>query len=339
MKKSLILVPLAAVLAFGYFHIAGRMELARSEGALAGAMTSSGPTINTAVLMDDVRTLASPAFGGRRTGSDGSKLAQAYIARRFTEIGLQPFGTSYVQPFSFTQTSVKALFTKDKPYKSEYPSAANIIGFIKGSKYPDRYMVVSAHYDHLGTRDGKIYAGADDNASGVAAMLAVAAAFKAQPPENTIVFAAFDAEELGKRGAQAFLGSLPFGRDKLALNLNLDMVSRNDSNEIWVSGLYHNPSLKALVQDAAQRSTVRVKVGHDKPIYLAGKVEDWTDSSDHGAFHDAGVPYLYFGVEDHADYHQSTDTVEKINPDFYTSTTSLLVDVVRTADSKLASVK
>lgn len=339
MKKSLIVVPLAVALAFGYFHVAGRMELARSEVPLAGAMTSSGPTVNTAVLMDDVRTLASPAFGGRRTGSDGSRLAQAYIVKRYSEIGLQPFGTSYVQPFSFTQTSFKALFTKDRPYRSEYPSAANLIGFIKGSKYPDRYMVVSAHYDHLGTRNGKIYAGADDNASGVAAMLAVAAAFKAQPPENTIVFAAFDAEELGKSGAHAFIGSLPFGRDKLALNVNLDMVSRNDSNEIWASGLYHNPSLKALVQDAAGRSTVRVKVGHDKPIYLAGKVEDWTGSSDHGVFHDAGLPYVYFGVEDHADYHQSTDTAEKINPDFYTSTTSLLVDVVRTADSKLASVK
>ena len=339
MKKSWIIVPLVVVLGFAYFHVAGRMELGRSATPLQGTLTSSGPTVNTAILMEDVRTLASPAFGGRRTGSDGSKLAQAYIAKRFTDIGLQPFGASYVQPFSFSHTSLKGLVTPGKPYKTEYPSAANLVGFIKGSKYPDRYIVVSAHYDHLGTRNGQIYAGADDNASGVAAMLAVAASFKTAPPEHTIVFAAFDSEELGKRGAQAFIGSVPFGRDKLVLNVNLDMVSRSNSNEIWASGLYHNPRLKALVEDAAKRSTVRVKAGHDKPVYLAGAVEDWTDSSDHGAFHDVGVPYLYFGVEDHADYHQSTDTAEKINPGFFTSTASLLVDVVRTADSKLAIIR
>ena len=338
MKKRFIGVSIVA-LAVTYIFVVGKLEAARIAAPLDSAAVASGPAVDSATLMEDVRRLASPSMKGRRTGTEGSKLAQAYISGRFAQIGLQPYSASYVMPFSFTHTSIKALVGVGKSYKTRYPFAANLVGYIKGSVEPGRIMVVSAHYDHLGERNGVIYPGADDNASGVGAMLAIAAYFKQHPPVNTIVFVAFDAEELGLKGAEAFVAALPFPREKLAMNLNLDMVSRNDNKEIWVAGVFHNPLLKDLVAAAAKRSAIKVKMGHDKPLLFAGTVEDWTGSSDHGPFHAAGVPFLYFGVEDHADYHQPTDVAEKINAQFYGQVTSLLIDVAATADLKLQMLK
>lgn len=338
-RRIIIIVASLAVLAIAYILMVEKIETARIATPLEGGTVISGPAVNTPVLMADVRALASPVFKGRLTGTGGSKLAQAYISKRFSEVGLQPYGAGYTVPFGFTRTSIGNLLRSGKTYKSEYPDATNVVGFIRGSKAPNRVMVVSAHYDHLGERGGAVYAGADDNASGVAAMLAVAAHFKQHPPLHTVVFVAFDAEELGSGGANAFLKALPFPREQLAFNLNLDMVSRNDSNEVWASGLYHNPSLRYLVAAAARHSTVKVRTGHDKPMLMAGRVEDWTYSSDHRSFHAAGVPFLYFGVADHADYHQPTDVAEKIDPAFYSKVTSLLIDVALMADHNLQSIQ
>ncbi|MET0858304.1 MAG: M28 family peptidase, partial [Telluria sp.] len=130
------------------------------------------------------------------------------------------------------------------------------------------------------------------------------------------------------------LAALPFPKAQLALNLNLDMVSRNERNEIFVSGTRYNPSLIPLVAKAAARSTVGVKLGHDLP-QQKGSTDDWTNSSDHGPFHQAGVPFLYFGVEDHADYHGPGDTFARIEPAFFTSVANLLVDVAATVDIDL----
>lgn len=333
-RRLLLIVPIVLALAAGYYHLAGKAERERIAPVLPFAQTlpADAPVVDSAQLMRDVSTLASPAFEGRRTGTPGGLKARAYIQGRFQELGLTPFGEGYVKPFSFTQTSLKRLLTPGKPYKIDYPDAANVIAFIKGGKTPERFIVVSAHYDHLGVRDGKIYAGADDDASGIAAMLALAAHFRQHPPEHSIVFAAFDGEELGLRGAAAFVSALPFPREQLVMNLNLDMVSRSDEKAIYAVGTNYTPALKALVAQAAARSTVKVRLGHDRSILVAGAVEDWTQSSDHGPFHDAGVPFLYFGVDDHADYHQPTDTADKIDPVFFADVTRLLIDVAGLMD-------
>ena len=287
--------------------------------------------VNQTALMDDVRTLSSAPFAGRRTGSEGNRLAQAYLVKRFAQLGLKPFGAGYAMRFAFAEKNAKPSAGKAAP-------GVNLVGYIPGSKEPGRYIVVSAHYDHLGVHDGLVYLGADDNASGVAAMLAVAEHFRKNAPLHTIVFAAFDAEEQAMQGARAFVKALPFARDKLLMNLNLDMVSRNDNNEIWAAGLHHYPALKEIVAAAAARSSVTVKLGHDVPV-PAKPDDDWTLSSDHGAFHKAGVPFLYFGVEDHADYHRPGDSADKINPVFYAKVANLLVDVAVTADQKLGAMK
>jgi Zn-dependent M28 family amino/carboxypeptidase len=320
-----------------YFAIVSHMEARRiaTPLAAANAAVAAQPALDGARLLADVRTLSSAEFGGRRTGSDGSRKAQAFLQSRFEALGLKHFGATYAVPFAFTHTSIKGLVTPGRPFKTAYPSAVNYIGYIPGRATPERFIVVSAHYDHLGEKAGKLYPGADDNASGVAAMLAIAAWFKAHPPRHSIVFAAFDGEELGLRGARAFLAALPFAKEQLALNLNLDMVSHNDNNEIFVAGTSYTPSLKPLVAQAAARHTVKVRLGHDRSMLVAGSVEDWTDSSDHGPFHEAGVAFLYFGVEDHADYHAASDTYEHINPAFFSSVANLLVDVAATLDANL----
>jgi hypothetical protein len=335
--SRLLRVTALFAVAGAWWLVASRLELARIATPLpsAPAAGTAAPVIDSARLLDDVRTLASAEFGGRRTGSDGSRKAQAFLRGRFEALRLKPFGLAYAEPFGFTHTSMKGLITPGLPYKTAYPAAANYIGYIAGSARPERFIVVSAHYDHLGLKAGTLYPGADDNASGVAAMLAIAAWFKDHPPRHSIVFAAFDGEELGLQGARAFLAALPFPKEQLALNLNLDMVSHNDNNEIYVAGTRYTPAFKPLVARAAARSTVRVKLGHDRSALLAGAVEDWTGASDHGPFHDAGVPFLYFGVEDHADYHAPGDTFEHINGAFFARVASLLADVAATLDTNL----
>ena len=339
MKKILCGMLLAAAALGAYLALAQRAELERIARPLPGAARDAGGPVDQTILLDDVRTLASDAFEGRRTGSAGSRKAQAYLRQRFRALGLMSFGAQkgaaheaannadYAQPFAFRTRSVKKLFVPGQPYQTDYPEAVNLIGYLRGSAAPDKFLVVSAHYDHLGVRQGRLYPGADDNASGVAALLAVAAYFKAHPPRHSVIFAAFDGEELGLRGARAFMAAPPVPRAQLIANLNLDMLAHNDSNEIVAVGAYPWPVLKALLGEAAGRSAVRVLAGHDRPLLVAGMVENWNDSSDHAPFNDAGIPFLYFGVADHADYHAPSDTFEHINPAFFGRVANLVVDV------------
>ncbi|MDB5959524.1 MAG: Peptidase [Massilia sp.] len=341
MKTSRLAILACLLVAAGAFVVAhdkdsGTVVSLPAAGGPTAAAVAAPAVVDSARLFGDVRTLASVEYDGRRTGTPGSHKARAYLQQRFSELGLTPFGAAYAQPFSFTHTSIKGLFMPGRPFRTEYKDAANYVGYIKGSASPEKFIVVSAHYDHLGRNNGLLYPGADDNASGVAALLAVAAYFKSHPPLHTIVFAAFDGEEIGLRGAKAFINALPFPRAQLALNLNFDMVSHNDRNEIFAAGTSYTPSLQPVVAEAARRHGVNVKLGHDHGRLLpGGEAEDWTDSSDHGPFHDAGIPFIYFGVEDHRDYHQSTDTFENINQPFFSAVANLLVDVAATADRTL----
>lgn len=327
MKKVLVLLPVAVAMLVAAVYFVG----VGITPALSTSSTVARPQIDQAALMRDMQTLSSAPYAGRRTGSAGSKLAQTYLAGRFEQIGIAPFGTSYAMPFSFTHI--------EDSISTRYPSALNLVGHIKGATHPERMLLVSAHYDHIGVRDGVVFPGADDNASGVAAMLAIASHFKANPPQNTIVFAAFDAEELGLQGAHALLKAAPFPLGHLKFNLNLDMVGRNDKNEIFAAGTSYSPALQPMVAEVAAGSALKVRLGHDRPAPGAGGVEDWTHSSDHGPFHAAGIPFLYFGVEDHADYHAAGDTADKIKPAFYAEVTRLLIRMAVKLDQNLERIR
>ena len=122
--------------------------------------TAQSQTIDRAKLLSDIKTLSSEKFEGRRTGTPGNKLAADYISKRFREIGLRSYQEGFRHTFTF----------KDRAEESK--SGTNLIAYVKGRT--DKVIVVSAHYDHLGINGSSLYYGADDNASGVGAMLAFA---------------------------------------------------------------------------------------------------------------------------------------------------------------------
>src|SRR5262245_51160370 len=133
------------------------------------------PRLDAASLLADVETLSSPDFAGRRADTDGGRRARAFVLERFERLGLEAAVPGYLQPFSFTHRSIRALWRRDRPFVLEFKDAANVLGLVRGTRDPDRFLLISAHYDHLGIRKGDLYPGADDNASGVAALLGMAA--------------------------------------------------------------------------------------------------------------------------------------------------------------------
>ena len=288
------------------------------------------PVLDRRTLFADLEALADPALQGRQTGSAGGIAARAHIAAAFEAIGLRPAGTSgYLQPFSFSVRRSGAIVGPG-PFRRTYHDAANIVGRLEGTDPAKRPIVVSAHYDHLGVVDGVVYPGADDNASGVAGLLAVARAMKSRTHRHPLVFVAFDAEELNLRGAKAFVRD--GGNQRVALNVNLDMISRNAGHEIYVAGTSHTPSLRPPLESLQSRTAATIRFGHDTPDLGAG---DWTMLSDHGAFHEAGVPFVYFGVEDHEDYHRPTDTLDRVDRRFFADVTALVIEAVVALDREL----
>jgi len=252
--------------------------------------------------IDDIRILSADDMQGRAPGTPGSEKARAYILSRFAEIGLSPVGGAFEQSFEFSKRDGTKL------------RGVNLVARIKGKK-PGKAMVVSAHYDHLGVRNGEIYNGADDNASGVAGLLAVAEAFKANPPKHDVIFAVVDAEESGLRGAKAFAAAPPVPMETIALDVNFDMLSKNAKNELYVSGASPFPFLKPILVKVAATAPVTLKLGHDTDA--DGKENNWTTQSDHYAFGEKGVPWVYFGVEDHPEYHKPTDDFATVPQDFF----------------------
>jgi hypothetical protein len=307
-------------------------------GASAQIAQQPAPGIDGNALVAAVTTLASAEFEGRRTGTEGNAKARAWIEQRFRELALQPFADSFLMPFRVTRDA-GARERDDRPRQDRgagdsLADGVNVVGLCRGTGAADNgLIVVSAHYDHLGVRDGAVYPGADDNASGVAVILELARQCRPSSWSHDVVFVAFDAEEQGLKGARAFVASPPIPKKQIALNVNLDMVSRSAKREIYVAGTYHRPALKTVLEPVARRSSVTVLFGHDKPA--AGGHDDWTLQSDHGAFHAAGIPFVYFGVEDHPDYHKPSDTADKIDFVFLGRVAATIRDAVTALDRAL----
>ena len=260
-------------------------------------------------LWNDLLVLSHDSLEGRKTATEGSKKAQYYIISRFLQIGLETIGSKFSHQFTPSRSSLNT------------DTATNLIGYLPGSS--DQIILITAHYDHLGIKNGQIYNGADDNASGVSVILFIAQYFMKTKPAHSLLFVAFDAEESGLLGAKAFIKDPPVDLEKIILNINLDMVSRSSNNQIYACGVYHYPLLGPYLSAVDHKGPVQLLLGHDEPE--SGK-HDWTYSSDHGPFHRRGVPFLYFGVEDHADYHRSSDTVDKIDQEFFFDVARLILE-------------
>ena len=322
-----------------WMQVAGYLEARRIDlqrGARPPVATQPAALrVDSERLMTTVQTLAEARFEGRRTGTPGGLAARAWILERMKAAGLQPVSGSYLFPFHFTHLSIKGIVDPERAFKTEYTDAANVVGQCVGVDTKAPVMFVTAHYDHIGIRGGMMYPGADDNASGVAVMLEIAEYCHRSPFQRTVVFAAFDAEELGLQGSQAFLMTPPIPKARIALDVNLDMVSRSDKRELFAAGTYQYPKFRPSLEDVAKRAPITLLFGHDKPVTVAGGVEDWTSQSDHGSFYKAGIPFIYFGVEDHADYHRPSDTADKISRGFFVDAAETILEAAIALDRVL----
>lgn len=277
--------------------------------------TDDEPLVNGKALLKHVKTLSSDIYEGRRTGTKGGIKAKDYIVNQFHTSQVLPFKDGYEQAFSFE--------IRGKIYRG-----VNVLGLIKGTESTNKYIVISAHYDHEGIKKGEIYNGADDNASGVSALFAFAEYFKTNPPKHSVVLAAFDAEELGLQGAKYFVRNATIPHHKIAVNLNMDMISRSDKNELFAVGTRYNKKFKYLISNLEPVNSVKLRMGHD-----GGDGRDnWTHSSDHAPFFKKDIPFLYFGVEDHEDYHEPTDDYKNIHPEFYKEAVAVIISVFEKID-------
>lgn len=303
--------------------------LALVVAGCAGAQASSTPAadaraipaLDSAQLLGDLFRLADDSMAGRAAMTPENAKARAYLVGELRRLGLAPIGASYEQPFAMPR--------RNRP---DSVKGVNVVAQVRGSRFPDRVIVVSAHFDHVGTRNGNVYNGADDNASGTAALLQMAAHFQRHRPQHTLVFAFFDAEEMGLLGARAFVAAPPVPLAQIAANVNMDMVARGDNGSLWAVGTAPHPVMKPIVEALVPDAPVTLKMGFDTGT---GR-DNWTSLSDQGAFHAQGIPFVYFGVEDHADYHEPSDDPEKVNAGWYYNAARTIAAFVTRLDAAVA---
>jgi len=278
------------------------------------------PVIDSAATWRTLSDLAADSMQGRRIGTHGSAMARALLVQRLTRAGLVPIVPGYQQRF--------AVSGRDSAVRE----GVNVLALVRGAD-TSRLLVVSAHYDHVGVRNGDVYNGADDNASGTAVVLALAEWYAQHPPRHSMVFAFFDGEESGLLGSRAFIAAPPVTRARIAADVNLDMVARLDKNELYAAGASPYPFFRPLLVATAAGAPVKLLLGHD--TNAAGPGENWTGQSDQGAFQAEGIPWIYFGVEDHPDYHRPTDDVERVNAGRFIASARTIADFVHRLDGAL----
>jgi len=297
-------------------------------------------TINSQKLLENAQILSHDSMEGRGFSKPGSVKAQKFIEKKFREAGLLKYqNENYIIPFNYTFKSKKRhdVFPVKNPesnysnVKDTNASGANIIGFLKGQT--NKTIVITAHYDHLGIINNKIYNGADDNASGVSALFTIANYFKNKPTKHNLLFAAVDGEEIGSIGTEVFLKNYK-DKKNIAININMDMISHSDYYpELYACGIFYNPILKKPLEDI-KSNEIKFLFGHDDPGNL--EQTDWTLSSDHKVFYREKIPFLYFGVEDHKDYHRPTDKYATINTTFYIEVVKVIIQSIENLDIYLA---
>lgn len=253
----------------------------------------------------DIDYLAGPALAGRLTGTAGNDSAAEFIARRYAALGLLPMAPRYMQRF------VARPIVKDGPSPS-LPTQ-NVYALLHGTDPSLRgeYIVVGAHFDHLGTStDGAldpddklaVRRGADDNASGTAAVLELARLFAHAPARRSIIFTNFSGEEEGLLGSQYFVEHAPVPLDSIDAMLNFDMVGRLKNDRLIVYGVATATELKPMLDSANVSARFN----------LAAQ-GDGFGPSDQSSFYAKNIPVLHFFTDLHEDYHRASDTPDKIN--------------------------
>lgn len=268
--------------------------------------------IDSVTVKKHLYTLASDEMQGRRSGTEGIEKAAKYIENEYKRIGLSTFEDldTYRQTFKFSNRRTKEEIT-----------SSNIIGVLEGKSKKDEYVIISAHYDHLGVRkkEGEldsIYNGANDDASGVTGVLALAEYFKKFGNERTIVFAAFTAEEMG------LIGSTHFGKgidaSKFVAGINLEMIGKVPSfgpNTAWLTG-FERSNFGKIVQKNLKGSGYQLFPDPYKNFNLFFR-------SDNASLARLGVPSHTFSttaIDKDKDYHKASDEAETLNMTIITQT-------------------
>lgn len=294
--------------------------------ALIGCETK--PVDPIAQIREDIRILASDSLQGREVGTEGERQAANYIFTRLEEVA-QPKGTDgFLQDF----------FVKDADNPHAQPSAEkgvdgitgyNVIGIIDNPS--NELVVIGAHYDHLGMGgfsslhrgELEVHNGADDNASGVAAMIHLSQVLAKKELNRDIVFIGFSGEEKGLWGSNYFTKNPTIDLASVNFMINMDMVGRLDeSRGLAINGTGTSPVWNDLLD---QLNTDSLKLI---------KSESGTGPSDHTSFYLQDIPVLHFFTGQHEDYHKPGDDVEKINVGGILKVASIIERIVLELDSK-----
>ena len=289
-------------------HFISVLLIAMVICSCAQSKTKVSYLFDTEKLLERQEILSSDKFESRRTGEKGNDSARAFIINQFMALNILGFEGNYEQAFTFN--SIEKTLT-----------GTNVLAEIKGTQHSEKYIVISAHHDHLGIINGEIYNGADDDASGVSALISFAEYLVENPPRHSVIFAAFDAEEIGLQGAKHFVRTMD--STNVILNINMDMISRSPKDELYVVGGRYTKPLETIISAFDNPTATTLLVGHDG---TDGK-QNWTMSSDHTPFHKKGIPFLYFGNEDHKAYHKPTDDFESITPEFYKNAVQIILSI------------
>ncbi|MFN8010866.1 MAG: M20/M25/M40 family metallo-hydrolase [Holophagaceae bacterium] len=192
--------------------------------------------------------------------------------------------------------------------RSEDLPASNVVGLLPGADpaLKEEYVILSAHHDHVGLEGGALHPGADDNASGTSVLMEVARLLRGARPRRSILFVSVSGEEIGLFGSQAFVDAPPVELGKVKADLNIDMVGRNDPAELSVTPARVDGAVSSLTQQA------RVIAGA-RGLRLTDEADTYWTRSDHYTFFRKGIPAIFFFGGMHKDYHQATDTPDKIN--------------------------
>ena len=269
--------------------------------------------LNSTQIIDDIRILTSVEFAGRKTGSDGATLSQNYLVQRFTDLGLQPWQTAFKVPFTYK-------------YQFSQQQGVNIVGTIPSRTPSNRWRVITAHYDHLGQQGMRTFHGADDNASGIAGLLAIAEQWQTTGlAEVNLMLVATDAEEQGLYGSYGLVEQIQAHSEmQIELAMNLDMIGHpSRPRAIYIEGEQNFAHFEQIKTDLTNKHQLCIRLSYAKNSSTGIKRMNWLKASDHYPFHKAGIPWIYFGVPLHNQYHTVDDTIDTLKIDFLASVTEM----------------
>lgn len=280
-------------------------------------------------MQEDVTILASDSLLGREAGTDGERMAAEYLAKRFEDLGLAPKGNEgYYQKFSFKRSTnpheEDALVDSDA---EGFAKGMNVVGYLDNKA--ENTVIIGAHYDHLGMggsgslyREGEeIHNGADDNASGVSAMLSLAYRLQDVNKSNNYLLIAFSGEEKGLLGSNYFVKNPSIDLGKVTYMINMDMIGRlNEAKEIAVHGVGTSPVFKQTLFANNEGFTI-------------AEHESGVGPSDHTSFYLNDIPVLHFFTGQHEDYHKPSDDAENLNYEGLDEVTDYVFRIISDLDN------